>query len=593
MTIRAFFDKGIYKATLKRFSIGSIIYFIMLFLCTAMAILLAYEPQNAEEMMRWYVQNNYHGLILHEEFIFPSVIIAFFVPTVVALLCYRFVHSKKTSIFVHSLPVTRTVNYISTLMGAFTLMAIPVVANSAVLILLSKCGYGGYFKPLDVVMWALFNLAVLFIMFSISTFSAMCTGNSFALVAINTVLIFAPLVVASITETILLEFLYGYSYKRNLLDFAAEINPVYFLGEAADRICVGEIPLIKMWAFIAFSVVLYVAGYFIYKFRHVETSEDVAGFKVLNPILKYTITFIGTLAVFSIFTTFIAYKTALFTFLVILASVVLYFGSEMILKKTLKVWHSYKGYLAFGVAFTAFILFRGLTSVFGYETYVPEIAGVEQAAIYNYYYQEKEPFIKNEELCKYIIKVHSEFADDEYRSILNHDAFHDTRIHIAYKMKNGKTITRRYGISFTKLDEIMKEVYKYPEYKEACLEVFRNDIRDVVDVDINGQEIGKSIDEMGELLECIKKDMEKLEYPDIHMYKHEDCLASISMRYLADDDAISYVHINITEKYTNTIKWIIDAGYENLVDTNRIVRHGERSEDVLVRESDNTVIYVN
>ncbi len=466
MTTRAFFDKGVYKSTLKRFSLGSVLYFIMLFLCTGMIILLAYEPGE-----NYY--NNYREFILSEQFIYPSAWIAMVVPTVVALLCYRFVHSKKNSIFTHSLPVTRKANYISTLAGAFTLMALPVILNAIVLSVISLCGYGGYYMPSDTVIWALFNLFVLFIMFSVSTFSAMCTGNSFALVAINAAFIFVPLLIASITETILVEFLYGYSYKRNLLEFATEINPAVFIAETAENIPYrNEIDFVKMICFIAFAVALYILSYFVYRLRHTETSEDVAGFKALNPIFKYFITFVGTLGVFSLFSMFLAEKKVLFTFVVILASVVFYFGSEMILKKTVKVWNSYKGYLVFGGAFTAFILFLGLTSVFGYETYVPEFEEIEEAAIYNYYYQGEEPFTSNEALNRYIIEVHGDFVEKENRSILNHEAYHDTRIHITYKLKNGKTVTRRYGVSYTKNDEIMSEVYNYTEYKEACEVVF-------------------------------------------------------------------------------------------------------------------------
>ncbi len=567
MTTRAFFDKGVYKSTLKRFSIGSVLYFIMLFLCTGMLILLMYEPGR-----EYY--NSYQGFLLREEFIYPSVWIAFFVPTVVALLCYRFVHSKKTSIFVHSLPVTRTANYVSTLAGAFTLMALPVIANAGVLSIISLCGYGDYFKMGDTVIWALMSLLVLFIMFGVSTFAAMCTGNSFALVVINAILLFAPLLIASVTETILLEFLYGYSYKRNLLDFATEINPVIFLGETAEKISYGEaVHSLKMWAFIGMAVILYVAAYLIYKLRRTETSEEVAGFKALNPIFKYFITFVGTIAIFSLFSQFIGEKSVLFTFIVILASVIFYFGSEMILKKTVKVWHSYKGYLAFGGVFAAFILFLGLTSVFGYETYVPEIEDVEEAAIYNYYYQSDEPFTNNEMLNKYIIEVHQEFVKNENRSILNHAFYHDTRIHITYKLKNGKVITRRYGVDYKTNDRIMDEVYNYPEYKEACEEVFETNLKKVESISIGAYEIEEDDKALNELFECIKKDVKALDYSQLHSgnitwgniryeVKKETETSEFEKPY--SDIYYDWIEVGINRNYENTLNWLDENGYEHV-----------------------------
>lgn len=578
MTTRTFFDKGVYKSTLKRFSLGSVLYFIMLFVCTSMVILLVLEPKsyNADMAINW--DYNLHGLILREDFIFPSAMIALFVPTVVSLLVYRFVHSKKNSIFLHSLPVTKTANYISTLAGAFTLMAIPVILNAVVLSVISICGYGYYFHPADTVIWALFNLLILFIMFSISTFASMCTGNSFALVVINAILIFAPLLIASITETILAELLYGYSYKRNLLHFAAEINPVNFLMEFAEQITSWDglnfregFSFVKPGAFLLMAVVLYVLSGILYKLRHAETSEDVAGFKILNPIFKYFITFVGTLSVFSLFSQFMAEKKVLFTFVVILASVILYFGSEMILKKTVKVWNSYKGYLAFGGVFTVFILFLGLTGVFGYETYVPEIEDIEEAAIYNYYYQPKEPFTSNETLNKYIIEVHNDFVEKENRSILNHDAYHDTSIRITYKLKNGKEVARRYGVSYKKNDEIMSEVYNYPEYKEACEAVFNKNIKHVESISVNFHQIAEDSENLAELLECIKADVKTLDYDKLRLGSGVWC----AIRYGVEEETetsefdkpysdvyYDWIEVRINKYYENTIKWLKDNGYE-------------------------------
>ena len=573
MTARAFFDKGIYKSTLKRFALGSVLYFIMLFLCTGMMVLLAYEPWERLDVHRYYY--------VIEELTYPAMCMAFVVPTVVALLCYRFVHSKKTSVFVHSLPVTKTANYISTLAGAFTLMALPVILNGIMLSCLSAFGgYGYLFSVANCFVWTLFNLLTLFIMFSISTFAAMCTGNSFALVAINAILIFAPLLIASITETILLEFLYGYSYERNLLQFASDINPAVFITSLADNIVSDNtVDFVGMVCFIILAVVLYVLAYFVYKLRRIETSEDVAGFKALNPIFKYFVTFVGTIAIFALFTMFLPDKSLLFTFIVILASVIFYFGSEMLLKKTIKVWNSYKGYLAFGGAFTAFILFLGLTSVFGYETYVPDIEDIEEAAIYNYYYQDEEPFTNNEELNRYIIEVHRNLVNKENRPILNHDEYHDTRLHITYKLKNGKTVTRRYGIAHIDNSAIMTEVYKYQAYKEACLAVFDSNIKEVTSIIIGGSEVYEKPEVLAELFECIKEDTLNLSYDEIRggggghcnisfvPYKMPDYrgpVVTMSADNFENLEYIDTISISISKYYTNTLNWLDNNGYENI-----------------------------
>lgn len=569
MTIRAFFDKGIYKNTVKRFSLGSVLYFITLFLCTGMLMLLAYEPDS------FYYDGR--GLILEEEFVFPSIFIAFFVPTIVALLVYRFVHSKKASIFTHSLPITRMANYISTTLGAFTLMALPVMANGVVLSIISLCGYGRSFRLGDVCIWVLCNLLVLFIMFSIAAFSAMCTGNSFAMIAINVMVLFSPLLIATITETVLLEFLFGYSYKRNLLEFAAEINPVLFLGEMMDKISYGAaIDTSALAAFLVLAVVLYVASGFIYKLRHTETSEEVAGFKVLNPVFKYFVAFVGTLAAFALFSQFIADKCILFIFIIILASIIFYFGGEMLLKKSIKVWRSYKGYLAFIGVFTAFILFLALTSVFGYETYVPKVEDIEEAAIYNYYYQNEEPFTKSEELNKYIVELHKDFVKKENRTILNTAYYPGTRIHITYKLKDGKLITRRYWVYDDTKDSIMNKVYEYEEYKKAVESIFNERIERIESVSIGKYDIVLSSDKLNELVEAMKKDVLELGYDKLHLGGTGKWS---SIRFVSKEETntsvrssdrmnvyFDWAEVYITKHYENTFKWLDENGYGHVAE---------------------------
>ena len=56
------------------------------------------------------------------------------VPTIAGLLIFRFIHSKKASVFVHSLPVKRSTNYISSVLAALTA---PVVNTGLFLIGLS------------------------------------------------------------------------------------------------------------------------------------------------------------------------------------------------------------------------------------------------------------------------------------------------------------------------------------------------------------------------------------------------------------------------------------------------------------------------
>ena len=130
MTLKtSLFNKGIYKATLRRYVWGSVLYFILLFLSTGIMIILNEDPQHAYNTG---IYGRAAKLLAGEYMIIP-MLMSIVVPTIVGLMVFRFIHSKKTSIFVHSLPVKKKANYISSVLAALTLMAAPVILNTVIL----------------------------------------------------------------------------------------------------------------------------------------------------------------------------------------------------------------------------------------------------------------------------------------------------------------------------------------------------------------------------------------------------------------------------------------------------------------------------
>ena len=175
------FDKGIYKATVRRNAWGSILYFILLFLFSGMAILLYESPVE--------INIDYSGaevpLILRDSYTVAPMLMSIAVSLVTGILLFRYIHSKKASVFIHGLPVKRSANYISTVLAAFTLMAVPVILNTGILVALSVTSYAQRFGVGDCMTWMWLNLFSLFVMFACSAFIASITGNSFGLVGLS------------------------------------------------------------------------------------------------------------------------------------------------------------------------------------------------------------------------------------------------------------------------------------------------------------------------------------------------------------------------------------------------------------------------
>ncbi len=572
------FNKGIYKATIRRFLWGSVLYFAMLFLSTGMTILLNEDPNSVNN----YWSYNAYSTIFSSDYMVLPWLMSIMVPAIVGLLVFRFIHSKKTSIFVHSMPVRREANFISSVLAALTLMAVPVMLNTIILAIMSVTTFSLHFSVWDCVVWMILNLFSLFVMFSAVCFVSVITGNSFASIGLNILFHTIALIIAATFTAVCDLFLYGFAGDGDLIEKVFEKSFITKIPTIMSRWGYAEKEEITgfindMVLFFMIAVVLYVIAGFLYKKRRMETAEDVAGFKCLNPIFKYLVTFIGAISTFSI-TSYANYENPASLWVTVFAvSAIIYFGSEMLLKKSLRVWRSYKGYLGFSVAFVAMICIFAYTSFFGFETYVPENADVKSVAVYEYYGAEK-PLSESEEVIAKAIMIHKELLG-EVKTVSEN--VYSTRIHIEYTLENGKEVHRVYSVDEDALHEIMNKLYESEEYKMMQEKVF-NPMDEIFGIYIyrdNEREDSENTiyddEKLEEFMTCLKKDVKELSYNEIYSGSNEigitikyypppeDVVVLPEEMYISEktDDGMRTIYCSINPNYTNTINWLRDNGY--------------------------------
>jgi len=582
MTLPILFNKGIYKSTVKRYLWGSLVYFILLFVSTTLNLLMTFDFDRAyhNNMMDYYKEI---PLILRSQYTVFPILMAIVIPTIVALLIFRFVHSKKAAVFTHCIPATRTSIYVSSLAAAFTLMFVPVILNTFILMIVSVCGFGEFFGISACLKWMGINLFSLFLMFSCAVFSAMITGNSFAVVVINILVHSFILIIVGGFTVIANAFLYGFSPTNDLIEklFNNNFACVVFSMGTSPNFREG-ISFLTIVEFLLASAVFYIVSLVLYKKRQLENAEDIAGFKCLNHIFKYLVTFIVTIGAFAMFSYYLSNKAVIFTVIVLIASLVSYFGCEMLLKKALNVFGSYKGYIFFAVLFILCIGFFAATSFFGYETYLPESSEIESASFYNYYYAGNEPEFTDNELIDLTLKTHKELISPENIYTVSPNNF-DTRLYIKYTLKNGKEISRVYQVKDEIRTRVMTEFYKYDNYKMKCEEVFvpaeavTNIEMHVVGETQSKVTIHKSIeaDNYTEFMKTLQKDVLELDYNALHHPQIEEdyknsAYISFNIRFTPQtspedmkDGAYAIrtsMYITINKNYKNTIDWLIEKG---------------------------------
>lgn len=563
----SFFNKGIYKSTVKRYMWGAVLYFIILFLSTGLSVLLNVEAQNVS------LYNDEYSLILRSNYMVFPMLLAIVAPTVVALMVFRFIHSKKQSIFIHSIPVCRKANFISSILASFTLMCAPVLLNGIILILISICGYGDYFSVVHCFEWIGYNLLGIFLMFSVAVFAANLTGNSFAAIAIN-VLIHSFLFITVATIGVMAQaFLYGYNDNYTIYNTIADNNFAVIVFGFMDRHFRDNTSAIQLIRCVIAAVVFYVGSYFLYKRRRLETATDVAGYKCLNPIFKYIVSFLVTMFGFAIFSYYIEENVLVFAVIVAIISIVAYAASEMVLKKTINVLYSWKGYVGFAVFFIALVVLLSQTSFFGYETRVPEKADIAQATIYNYYHQEEEPFTINANIIDMVVDAHkSLISDGNIPKVKGH---FNTRLHIKYKLTNGKTMYRIYPVTKDQCIEIMNKFYENEEYKKKCEKIFIDDSK-IIKMYVNEN----LVEDYNGLVTALREDILDLNYGDLyyHDYEQNPVLHHVRVEYetshtIKEDGIpraiINSVYTDVTAKHVRTLKWLEENGYKQSEYTER------------------------
>lgn len=569
MTLKtSFFNKAIYKSTVKRYAWGSFLYFILLFISTALSVLLNTE-RDFSRMPENYFSD--YPVILHGQYITFPVLLAIVVPTIVALLIFRFIHSKKQVIFTHSIPVSKKANYISSILAGFTLMYLPVILNGLILILISQTGYSSYFTVNNCFTWIGYNLIGIFMMFSVAVFSATITGNSFATIVLNILIHSVLFIIYASFNSMADVFLYGYNGGADdIFQILFDNNFAVVVYGFMDKYFRSDITTIKYVIYSVISLSFYVISYFIYKLRKPETASDVAGFKSLNSVFKYLVSFLVTMFGFAIFSSYIKNNIIVFFIIIFFISLIAYFASEMVLKKTINVLYSWKGYLGFASVFILIVVIFGQTSFFGYETRIPDKNNIESATMYNYYHNTNEPFTTNPQIIDLIIKTHENFINEDFPKIRQTSLYQtqdNTRLNIKYNLKNGKTLNRIYPISMTNCIDIMNKLYSYEDFKKLSEVIFTDDSL-INSLYLNHETL---IKEPYELLSIIREDVLNMNYEKLHgfRYTNDEYSLRIELREkqpivikgIPQATATRREYMNITKDFVKTIKWLTEKGY--------------------------------
>ncbi len=529
MSLKTSFCKGsIIKSDFKRLWWIPALHTLLTFLFSTLTIITDFYNNSLhyigrdENILHWFYDDFYA--------------LALIVPVILGVLLFSYMQTGKASTFAHSLPVSRGTQFVSHIVSGLIMILIPLVFNSAVLLVMRlDVDFAKLFTIMQLVkiMWEV-------ILYSLVAFSgAVCVsfmmGNTIASIIFTYVFGVLPLVAELFINFFASTQLHGYAYDRNY-------SIMEFLYVEAGNVAKWSNSLL----YLVISILLFGAGYGMYKLRNLENHSEIVAFPKLRPVFIYGAGICCGCVGFAYFNGIWGTENALLLIPFGILGIII---AQMIVKKSFKVPEVYKPILGY----SAFILVIFVIFTFdltGYEHRIPQLDDVEYVTFfqegindgrYSEYwarngreYRPKYPYspdIKDKETIEDVIWLHKCMTDIKDTKYDRNDI-----VYLTYHLTNGKTLKRQYNVNMVIHKDLLEPIVETDVIRQKYFPVLRNDEHTVQNMSIIDYRLKDPVflelyenqeDKIDYILSALKKDLMEADYD---VYAQRDSTAiSIEM----------------------------------------------------------------
>lgn len=379
-------------------------------------------------------------------------------------VCSHLYQSRSANFF-GALPVRREGVFLSLYLAGLCMMWGPNVIVFLLMIPVEAMGHALMMTPL--LMWLVTTCVLELFFFSTAVLCGMFTGHIIALPLFFGVFNALAVSVYSVGQFIMDSFYYGYAKVGGALE-----ELVFWLTPAARFLEVSCEPIRRegvyagaarymgfelqglhiLPIYTAAAVVFTALALLLYRYRRMETAGDVVAIPALRPVFRYGMAIcVGVLFGFG--------TTAMLELgeLGLMVSIVLWavvggFVAQMLLDKTAKVFHKWRGCAALALAFILLFVVIGL-DLTGYETRVPqagqvasvEVTGLNCPPYDRGAYLQRDVF-SDPQLVETIVRLHQKAVDQRGEDWHWDEDTNGWMLHITYTLQNGSKLAREYTI---------------------------------------------------------------------------------------------------------------------------------------------------
>ncbi|QXM05666.1 hypothetical protein [Crassaminicella indica] len=564
----SFFNQTLIKEDLKRFWGMGLLYFLLLLFAGPLYIFIVNieHPDRVYYTIENFINIQHNGL---------EIICTIAIPIILGVLIFRYLQLKNSSGMLHALPFTRNILLNSHILSGIIILLIPVLLNFIIMLIT----YSNLCKNInttiaisDIYHWFFITLLLNYTTFFITIFTGMISGVSFIQGILSLIFLFLPLGFTGLFMLFLDKLLFGFVPNYFILEnFAVNIMPITHIFDHS------EISHLLMLWYIILLVGLFFASKVLYHKRNLENATDTIVFNILKPLFKYSVTFC-TMILGGLYFSKITNNTQSWLYFgFFIGALFGYIIAEMILQKSIWIFHRLFGFVPFIIIM---ILLIGAIELdlTGYEKRLPDIKNIEGAYFdhhTNTFKEDDHLFHEKENLIN-IQNFHQMIINNQ-KTIENSIKTRDERttsVAIGYKYKNGNTLIREYSIPYAMKykNPYIKKIYESKEYKIINNKIFSTDVNNIDCIYIEAYNVDRQItifnqNEIKEFVDILKEDIINQTYEE--MNSNQAKWAEIRIVYPKNLEKASYkqkddfktIYLDLKKSYNGLEKWLKQKGY--------------------------------
>lgn len=407
-----------------------------------------------------------------------TIFVSAFFTVLLAMALFSYLMNSRSVGLMHSLPITRGRQFATHfVVGVIMFTAVHLAA--ALLALPVQAALGAVDVRGTWEWFAAAELTSLFF-FALAALCAMITGWLLAIPVIYTGINFLFGAFYLLISTMTQMFYWGYESNGwpawvswltplvRLYNVAAPAGPddiVLYGMENGTNYYVNYLPA-RFWnamlIYTVAAVLFIVIAWLFCRARHSETAGDAIVFPWLRPVVLYVISLAGGMGLGILLWYLVSYGESIYVMLLcqIVAGLIVYFGVQMLLHKSFKVFNR-RGWLG-AAALTAALVIVSLVirfDAFGAQKYVPDVNQIESAQINTYAYDNIPSVrgLKDPQGLEKLTALHKAILEqgrpasqeiDQINSVPTSEYSGDQdyfTFSIDYTLKDGNTIRRSYS----------------------------------------------------------------------------------------------------------------------------------------------------